>query len=77
MMYQILQILKDFQGHEGILFLSVPYNFAITLNCDWFQPFRKSQEAWTIWSKDYTTNLAKDILWHAVIFVLHIVPTTS
>ena len=36
------QIWKDFQNYEGNPFLSVPYNFAVSLNCDWFQPFKSS-----------------------------------
>ena len=32
-------IWKDFLNPNGVPFLSVPYNFALTLNIDWFQPF--------------------------------------
>ena len=32
-------IWKDFLNLNGVPFLSVPYNFALTLNIDWFQPF--------------------------------------
>lgn len=37
------QIWKEFLNPEGIPFLSVPYNFALCLNVDWFQPFKHSQ----------------------------------
>ena len=31
---------KEFANPGGISFLSLPYNFAFTLNVDWFQPFK-------------------------------------
>lgn len=37
------QVWKDFLDPEGTPFLSVPYNFALCLNVDWFQPFKHSQ----------------------------------
>ena len=37
------QIWTDFLDPEGTPFLSVPYNFAFSLNVDWFQPFKHSQ----------------------------------
>ena len=33
------QIWKEFLNNEGKPFLSVPFNFALSLNVDWFQPF--------------------------------------
>ena len=36
------QIWEEFMNPEGIPFLSLPYNFALSLNCDWFQPFKNS-----------------------------------
>ena len=36
------QVWKDFMNPEGVPFLSMPYNFALTVNVDWFQPFKKS-----------------------------------
>lgn len=33
---------KEFQVCDGVPFLSQPYNFAFTLNLDWFQPFKHS-----------------------------------
>ena len=33
---------KEFQVYEGVPFLSVPYNFGLCLNVDWFQPFDHS-----------------------------------
>ena len=33
------QIWKDFLNPNGEPFLSLPYNFALCLNVDWFQPF--------------------------------------
>lgn len=37
------QIWKEFLNPEGTPFLSMPYNFAVCLNVDWFQPFKHSQ----------------------------------
>ena len=34
------QVWQDFLNPEGIPFLSLPYNFALSLNIDWFQPFK-------------------------------------
>lgn len=31
---------KEFTNPDGVPFLSLPYNFALTLNIDWFQPFK-------------------------------------
>ena len=31
---------KEFLNPNGMPFLSVPFNFALTLNIDWFQPFK-------------------------------------
>ena len=36
------QIWKDFMEPGGIPFLSLPYNFALTLNVDWFKPYKGS-----------------------------------
>lgn len=36
------QVWKDFLDYNETPFLSVPYNFAFTLNVDWFQPFHHS-----------------------------------
>ncbi len=36
------KIWKDFMHPGGIPFLSLPYNFALSFNCDWFQPFKNS-----------------------------------
>ena len=33
---------KEFLCPNGVPFLSVPYNFALALNIDWFQPFKHS-----------------------------------
>lgn len=36
------QVWKDFMNPDGTPFLSVPYNFALSLNVDWFQPYKRS-----------------------------------
>ena len=36
---------KDFQVVDGQAFLSLPYNFALHLNIDWFQPFSRTQHS--------------------------------
>lgn len=36
------KIWKEFQVHDGVPFLSLPHNFAFTINLDWFQPFKHS-----------------------------------
>lgn len=33
---------REFQVYEGVPFLSLPYNFGLSLNIDWFQPFNHS-----------------------------------
>lgn len=36
---------KDFMEVNGVPFLSMPYNFALSLNVDWFQPFKHTQHS--------------------------------
>lgn len=36
------QVWKDFLNPDGIPFLSLPFNFALILNVDWFQPFKNT-----------------------------------
>ena len=36
------QIWKDFKEYDGKPFFSVPFNFGLTLNIDWFQPFKRT-----------------------------------
>ena len=36
------RIWRDFQEIDGHPFLALPYNFCLTLNVDWFQPFKRS-----------------------------------
>lgn len=36
------RIWKEFMSYKGAPFLSVPYNFALSLNVDWFQPFKRT-----------------------------------
>ena len=36
------KVWKDFLTPSGVPFLSVPYNYALTINIDWFQPFKHS-----------------------------------
>lgn len=36
------KIWRDFLNPDGIPFLSLPFNFAFTLNVDWFQPFQNT-----------------------------------
>lgn len=36
------KVWKAFLDIDGVPFLSLPYNFALTLNIDWFQPFKHS-----------------------------------
>ena len=33
---------NDFINPKGIAFLPLPYNFALSLTIDWFQPFKHS-----------------------------------
>ena len=37
------QVWKDFQVYKEQPFLSQPYNIALMMNCDWFQPYDHSQ----------------------------------
>ena len=39
------QIWKDFQSWKGVPFLSIPFNFGLHLNVDWFQPFERTQHS--------------------------------
>lgn len=39
MTYNDGKIWQDFMNVDGIPFLSVPFNFALQINVDWFQPF--------------------------------------
>ena len=34
------KVWRDFLDPGGILYLSLPYNFAFAMNIDWFQPFK-------------------------------------
>ena len=36
------QVWNDFMSPNGIPFLALPYNFALSVNVDWFQPFKYS-----------------------------------
>lgn len=36
------RIWKDFLDYDGEPFLSAPFNFALSLNVDWFQPFKRT-----------------------------------
>ena len=36
---------KEFLNPNGMPFLSVPFNFALTLNIDWFQPFKHTNHS--------------------------------
>ncbi len=36
------QMWRDFQEIDGQPFLALPYNFCLTLNVDWFQPFKRT-----------------------------------
>ena len=36
------RVWKDFMDLGGIPFLSLPCNFALTLDVDWFQPYKGS-----------------------------------
>ena len=39
------QVWKDFLEYEGKSFLSTPFNYALCLNVDWFQPFDHTQHS--------------------------------
>lgn len=39
------KIWRDFMSIDGVQFLSAPYNYALHLNVDWFQPFRHTQHS--------------------------------
>ena len=36
------RVWNDFMNPDGIAFLPLPYNFALSMNIDWFQPFKHS-----------------------------------
>ena len=36
------KVWKDFMFVNGSPFLALRYNYALTLNVDWFQPFKRS-----------------------------------
>ena len=36
------KIWKDFMNYDGRPFLALPYNFMLSLNVDWFQPFKRT-----------------------------------
>ena len=36
---------KEFMEYNGVPFLSVPYCFALSLNVDWFQPYKHTQHS--------------------------------
>lgn len=36
------QIWKDFMNYNGQPFLALPYNFMLSLNVDWFEPFKRT-----------------------------------
>lgn len=38
-------IWKEFMSVDGVPFLSAPFNFALQLNVDWFQPFKHTKHA--------------------------------
>ena len=39
------KVWKDFMTVEGVPFLSAPFNFALQLNVNWFQPFKHTQHS--------------------------------
>ena len=39
------KIWADFMEYEGKAFLSLPFNYALHLNVDWFQPFQHTQHS--------------------------------
>lgn len=39
------QVWRDFMCVDGKQFLSLPYNFGLQLNVDWFQPYKHTQHA--------------------------------
>lgn len=39
------EVWKDFQSWKGLPFLSAPFNFALHLNVDWFQPYERTQHS--------------------------------
>ena len=39
------EIWADFMEYEGKAFLSLPFNYALHLNVDWFQPFEHTQHS--------------------------------
>ena len=38
------KVWKEFQHYEGKPFLAVPNNFALSLNLDWFSPFKHTED---------------------------------
>lgn len=47
------QVWKDFIKNE---FLREPYNYALALNIDWFQPFTHTIQCWCDLSCDYEST---------------------
>ena len=39
------QVWRDFMTIDGVPFLASPFNFALQLNVDWFQPFKHTQHS--------------------------------
>ena len=39
------KVWQNFQVYNGIPFLSQPYYFTVSLNVDWFQPFKRTQHS--------------------------------
>ena len=39
------KVWQEFQNISGVPFLSLPYNYAFSINVDWFQPFKRTQHS--------------------------------
>lgn len=39
------KVWQEFQNINGVPFLSLPYNYAFSINVDWFQPFKRMQHS--------------------------------
>lgn len=39
------KIWKECQTIDGVPFLSLPYNYAFSINIDWYQPFKRTQHS--------------------------------
>ena len=65
---------KKFMEIESVPFLSTPFNFAFSLNVDWFQPFKHTQHSIGVLYMS-VLNLPRDVRFLAEnVFLIGIIP---